>query len=156
MMHCGKEKGPNLDPFPSHNAALSNNQCPFLWKDWILMRSQNIIPILEDNINNLQTAPLGTILAWVPKPTKGQKTPDLNSVRRFLRGGKDSDALKMEGHQIQQHKHNVYDPGHTHDFKDSFASRYGFFGNQGTWIFSNAIQPHPRTTENGRTNLQVS
>ena len=83
----------------------------------------------------------------------GQHTPDLNSARRFLRGGTDSDALKMEGHQMQQHKHNVYDPGHTHDFKDSFASRDG---NQGTGIFSNAIQPHDRTADHGRTNRQVS
>ena len=57
---------------------------------------------------------------------------------------------------MQQHKHNVYDPGHTHDFKDSFASRDGLFGNQGTGIFSNAIQPHDRTEENGGTNRQVS
>ena len=36
MLHCGKEKGPNLDPFPSHNAALSNNQCIFCYPQYTL------------------------------------------------------------------------------------------------------------------------
>ena len=45
--------------------------------------NENSIEEIEDIINNLRAAPVGTILAWVPKPTKGQHsqhTPDLNSA----------------------------------------------------------------------------
>merc|ERR1711934_259632 len=83
-------------------------------------------------------SPLGTILAWVPHPeaslagedlpdgwlpcngstiTKGPwtggKTPDLNSIGAFLRGGADDKVLEMEDDQVQDHEHE--DPGHQHD-----------------------------------------
>merc|ERR1719264_357430 len=89
-------------------------------------------------------SPLGTILAWVPHPevslanedlpegwlrcngstiTKGPwaggKTPDLNGEKRFLRGASDSEVLSMEEDQMQDHKHQVSDPGHTHGYIDS-------------------------------------
>ena len=51
--------------------------------------------------------------------------PDLNGERRFLRGGPDSDVLKMEEDQVEDHHHRhkhtatadatVHDYGHTHD-----------------------------------------
>jgi len=83
-------------------------------------------------------SPLGTILAWVPHPetsltseelpdgwlpcngstiTKGPwtggKTPDLNSIGAFLRGGTEENILEIESDQIQDHQHE--DPGHRHD-----------------------------------------
>ena len=83
-------------------------------------------------------SPLGTILAWVPRPeaslptealpdgwlpcdgstiTKGPwtggKTPDLNSIGAFLRGGTDGNILEMESDQVQDHQHE--DSGHQHD-----------------------------------------
>ena len=83
-------------------------------------------------------SPLGTILAWVPHPeaslanedlpdgwvpcngstiTKGPwtggKTPDLNSIGAFLRGGTDDKILEVEDDQVQDHEHE--DPGHQHD-----------------------------------------
>ena len=83
-------------------------------------------------------SPLGTILAWVPKPeasqtaetlpegwlpcdgstiTKGPwtggKTPDLNSIGAFLRGGSDDKVLEVEDDQVQDHEHE--DSGHQHD-----------------------------------------
>ena len=83
-------------------------------------------------------SPLGTILAWVPQPeasqtvealpdgwlpcdgstiTKGPwiggKTPDLNSIGAFLRGGTDDKVLEVEDDQVQDHEHE--DSGHQHD-----------------------------------------
>ena len=82
-------------------------------------------------------SPLGTISAWVPHPeasqttetlpdgwlpcdgstiTKGPwtgaKTPDLNSIGAFLRGGTNDKVLQMEDDQVQDHEHD--DPGHQH------------------------------------------
>ena len=83
-------------------------------------------------------SPLGTILAWIPHPepsltsedlpdgwlpcngstiTKGPwtggKTPDLNSIGAFLRGGREENILEVEDDQVQNHQHE--DPGHQHD-----------------------------------------
>ena len=83
-------------------------------------------------------SPLGTILAWVPHPeaslanedlpegwlpcngstiTKGPwtggKTPDLNSIGAFLRGGTEETILEVESDQLQDHQHE--DPGHQHN-----------------------------------------
>ena len=77
-------------------------------------------------------SPIGTIPAWVPKPqvnsksmdlpdgwmlcdgiyiTKGPwtggKTPDLNSVGAFLRGGKEELVLEMEDDQVMDHEHCI-------------------------------------------------
>ena len=40
-----------------------------------------------------------------PSPWAGKLTPDLNNEKRFLRGGHDSDQLKLEEDQMQDHKH---------------------------------------------------
>ena len=45
-------------------------------------------------------------------PLAGTSTPDLNSARRFLRGGSDSDAGSVEEDTVRDHLHA--DPGHTH------------------------------------------
>ena len=91
--------------------------------------------------------PIGTIIAWVLKVDKGsdgnisdlpdgwmrcdgdvipsksiwagQRVPDLNGERRFLRGGDDKDMLKMENDQVLQHTHDVVDPGHVHTSTDT-------------------------------------
>ena len=80
----------------------------------------------------VSNAPIGTILAWVPKPEntssnilsipdgwmpcdgspitqgqwKGGRTPDLNSVGAFLRGGTEDLVLEMEDSQIEDHQHD--------------------------------------------------
>ena len=106
-----------------------------------------MIPIKESLclVTDLATSPLGTILAWVMKPTAGsgnwtelpdgwvrcdgsviphpsiwagELTPDLNHARRFLRGGPDSSMLTMEEDQLQDHKHVFSDPGHYHGVTD--------------------------------------
>jgi len=146
--------------------------------------NENSIEEIEDKINNIQTAPLGTILAWVPKPTTGsnqtsdlpdgwvrcdgtiipngsiwagQHTPDLNSARRFLRGGKDTDALKMEAHMMQQHKHSIIDHGHAHHYDDKYGSGFSLIGEDGVSVFGSlGMQSHARNTANGATNIQVN
>merc|ERR1712228_359390 len=108
--------------------------------------TQNTVNIEE---NALHLAPVGTISAWVTKPTKetkedklvdlpngwvrcdgstipepsiwaGQLTPDLNGEKRFLRGASDSEVLTMEEDQMQNHKHDITDPGHTHGYVDKW------------------------------------
>ena len=104
-------------------------------------------------------SPLGTILAWVPHPeaslagedlpdgwlpcngstiTKGPwtggKTPDLNSIGAFLRGGTDENILEVESDQVQDHQHE--DPGHQHGCSaSSTASDHShdlyYYGNGG-------------------------
>merc|ERR1719204_1891409 len=90
-------------------------------------------------------SPLGTISAWVPHPeasqtaetlpegwlpcngstiTKGPwtggKTPDLNSIGAFLRGGADDKVLEMEDDQVQDHEHD--DLGHQHECSASSSA----------------------------------
>merc|ERR1719239_160947 len=107
----------------------------------------------RDIIDKLHLSPIGTILAWVTKPSKetrenemvslpdgwvrcdgstipepsvwaGQLTPNLNGEKRFLRGASDSEVLTLEEDQMQDHKHNVTDPGHSHSYIDKYPS-YG-------------------------------
>merc|ERR1712172_84808 len=107
---------------------------------------------IEENkeiIDTLHLAPIGTISAWVTKPSKetrenenvslpdgwvrcdgstipepsvwaGQLIPNLNGEKRFLRGASDSEVLTMEEDQMQDHKHIVTDPGHTHSYVDKW------------------------------------
>jgi len=109
----------------------------------------NDISQLNDKVNNIVNVPLGTIIAWVTKPAKvwdgmvnlpngwlkcdgstipqpsiwaGQHTPNLNGEKRFLRGGTDAQMLTMEEDQMQNHKHGLYDPGHTHSYNDKYPS----------------------------------
>ena len=82
-------------------------------------------------MDDLHEAPLGTITAWVTRPSadgevaslpagwqrcdgttiaapsiwEDKTTPNLNGERRFLRGGSDEDMLRLEEDQLQQHRH---------------------------------------------------
>lgn len=103
--------------------------------------------IYEDvpDMDVMNFAPVGTILPWVPKPVKdesvtdlsvpegwhrcdgstiqapsiwaGQKTPDLNNGMRFLRGAPDETILTLEDDMMEDHHHNVDDPGHVHEYE---------------------------------------
>merc|ERR1712141_373599 len=83
---------------------------------------QNEILDLSYDLEKIQEMPIGTIIAWTPRPHKntsnpvelpsgwvpcdgspitegiwtGQATPDLNGSKRFLRGGPISEVLDME------------------------------------------------------------
>merc|ERR1711971_894123 len=108
---------------------------------------------IEENmgiIDTLHLAPIGTISAWVTKPSKktkenemvslpdgwvrcdgstipepsvwaGQLTPNLNGEKRFLRGASDSEVLTLEEDQMQDHKHELNDPGHSHVYDDLYT-----------------------------------
>ena len=82
---------------------------------------------LKVKMDNLTIAPLGSIVAWTPKPDKetnnlqslpsgwvecdgsqikagiwrGQYTPNLNGEKRFLRGGLEKDVLKLEYDEME-------------------------------------------------------
>ena len=135
----------------------------------------------KESIDNLEMAPVGTIIAWVPKPTKGssetvdipdgwvkcdgsiipkgsiwagQLTPDLNNGRRFLRGGQDKDALTLEEDMVQSHAHSLSDPGHRHGYTDSY-SQFTLIGSQGFMIGNNEIVHHGRKGTHEKSNIAV-
>ena len=82
---------------------------------------------ITENIDTLHLAPVGTILAWTPKPNKetenpvelpdgwkecdgsqivggiwdGQFLPNLNGEERFLRGSSIQDALELENDEVR-------------------------------------------------------
>ena len=99
---------------------------------------------IQQDIDDINLMPIGSIIAWIIKPTKesanatylpegwircdgttipppsiwaGSKTPDLNNNKHFLRGGSDSDYLESEDDQIQDLEISLIDPGHTHSEK---------------------------------------
>merc|ERR1719270_265655 len=89
------------------------------------------LEILSEAKEHPTITPIGTILAWTPKPEKtstnmvdlprgwmfcngsditegpwkGGKTPDLNSIGAFLRGGSEDLVLEMEDSQMEDHNH---------------------------------------------------
>jgi len=90
---------------------------------------------ITDNINTLHLAPLGTILAWTPKPNKetgnpvelpdgwkecdgsqivggiwdGQYLPNLNGEERFLRGSPTQNVLEVENDEVKSYTHTFED-----------------------------------------------
>ena len=125
-------------------------------------------------------------MSWVPKPNKntntvnripdcwvecdgrsipsgiwaGQNTPDLNNAQRFLRGGTQAHVLETQDDAIQEHKHYVNDPGHTHSHTDRYTGPDWDWGSDGaegrdkhreSW---NAY--HSDTTESARTGISVT
>jgi len=142
---------------------------------------------MESSMNNMTTlnvAPIGTISAWVTKPTKdtgdedaivdlpdgwvrcngntiphpsiwaGKITPNLNGEKRFLRGALDSEELTLEEDQMQDHKHKVSDPGHTHGYNDKYTFNggggYGPEDGKGTFDYD-----HDRTSDSSHTGITV-
>ena len=142
----------------------------------------------EDIIAKLHIAPIGTISAWVTKPNRetresgmvslpegwvrcngdtipepsvwaGQLTPNLNGEKRFLRGASDSEVLTMEEDQMQDHKHQVSDPGHTHNYVDKWTGvgEDNHWGSGSEWdhITDRWDQPHGSATVSKHTGLTV-
>ena len=50
----------------------------------------------------------GTVIEH-PSPWSGKLTPDLNNEKRFLRGGHDSDQLRLEDDSMKSHSHSTQD-----------------------------------------------
>jgi len=90
---------------------------------------------ISDNMDTLNLAPVGTILAWTPKPNKdtgnpvelpdgwkecdgsqivggiwnGQYTPNINGQERFLRGSSENRVLDIEDDEVRGHTHKYTD-----------------------------------------------
>jgi len=110
------------------------------------------IDTIVQSVSNLREFPVGTILSWIsrtsgseetadlpdgwvrcdggtiPHPSiwAGKYTPNLNGEKRFLRGGIDTDQLKLEEDQIQNHLHDINDPGHSHAYEDRWVNENAF------------------------------
>ena len=72
--------------------------------------------LLNTTIQYYSTIPHHNGSVWA-----GQRVPDLNGERRFLRGGSDQDVLSLEEDQMEDHGHTVDDPGHTHAYVDHYT-----------------------------------
>ena len=91
------------------------------------------IDYLKANMSLLTLAPIGSILAWIPRVNKdttevtdipecyqlcdgspinkgiwsGLSTPDLNNQKRFLRGGLPQESLTLQEDSLQDHEHSL-------------------------------------------------
>ena len=145
-----------------------------------------------NDITNLNLAPVGTISAWVTKPTQetgdddkvnlpdgwvrcdgspipqpsiwaGLLTPNLNGEKRFLRGASEEDMLTLEEDQIQDHMHEIVDPGHSHGYVDKYTWADGDYHESGHWgpgtwadtDYDRFDQPHDGTSDTEPTGIKV-
>ena len=100
-------------------------------KAYINENTAHIVDI-TDNMDTLNLAPIGTILAWTPKPNKnsnnpvelpagwkecdgsqivdgiwnGENAPNINEEERFLRGSSKVDVLETENDQVRNNPKN--------------------------------------------------
>ena len=82
-----------------------------------------------------------------PSIWAGQKTPDLNNERRFLRGGSDQEGHTLEADMVMDHTHDIADPGHGHDYYD----QYSYGDNVHSYILSYPTWSGGKYTERLRT-----
>jgi len=149
------------------------------------------------SIKNLHLAPIGSIIAWTPRPAIGNetltmklpkgwvrcnghvipspspwagiRTPNLNSDRRFLRGGHDNHSLTFEDDMFQDHRHpdnghKHEDSGHKHELSDSVLllnvvgnGVYGYFdANYRKYAFARSNRLHEGKAYLSRANIQVA
>jgi len=107
------------------------------------------IESLSKEISEVVSPPLGTIIAWVTRPSNGTSdhvdlpegwvrcngnliphpsiwaglpTPDLNGGKKFLRGGSDSSELTMEDEKtrLPDHVHSATTTPHSHSYEDKY------------------------------------
>jgi len=111
-----------------------------------------LIAGLRTDVEGLSMAPIGTIVAWSPKPNKdftgdqislppgwvecdgkpipegiwnGKVTPDLNSDGHFLRGAAHyGDVLEEQAGQVEKHHHGYTEHAHTHTYNTTHTHTY--------------------------------
>ena len=90
----------------------------------------------------------------------GRMTPDLNEANRFLRGGPQSEALNMQEDSLQDHSHNLNDPGHAHAYVDKWTdlSTYtGYWGPSDTDKEYNSYDvPHNSQSSSAKSGISVT
>ena len=139
------------------------------------------LTVFRDEVD-VSMAPIGTIIAWTmkvdvngteandipagwqrcdnstilaPSIWAGQRTPDLNNGKRFLRGGSDLDVLTMEEDMMQDHHHNVDDPGHQHESPFEQDSSINQGAGSHMWAASDNSFPNPQT-QTSKTGISVT
>merc|ERR1712037_102969 len=160
------------------NDVISNN---------ITQLNQKVNNVISNDIAQLKQnlVPLGTIIAWVTKPTKetrqtvslpdgwvrcdgatipqpsiwaGQLTPNLNGEKRFLRGAPDSEVLRMEEDQMQDHMHDISDLGHDHSYVDSYVDTHKtgrLVGDLIEWTTFFGFPSHSHSLSTGKTSTGI-
>ena len=92
-----------------------------------------------------------------PSIWAGQRTPDLNNEKRFLRGSSDDTVLTLEEDMLEDHQHFVTDPGHTHGFVDEYVEigTSGAVYKGDTYDEYNGPTSHTKTTKRSFTGINV-
>ena len=86
-------------------------------------------------------------------------TPDLNEANRFLRGGPQSEALDMQEDSLQDHTHNLNDPGHTHAYVDKWndGPYNGFHGSDGSdYEYDSYNSPHNERSSSSKSGISIT
>ena len=134
----------------------------------------------------LNNAPVGSILAWVPSAfpgsynsevtlqipsgwqkcdgslinppsvLAGQRTPDLNNEKRFLRGSPDETVLSFEDDMVIDHGHDINDPGHFHTYVDTYGHLdENYQSRSGSGLKFKVNSDHDRNTRSQTTGIKV-
>ena len=117
------------------------------------------MPRPDKNTNN----PVDIPNCWIPCDGRqisqgnwtGRMTPDLNEANRFLRGGPQSEALNMQEDSLQDHAHNLNDPGHTHAYIDKWTDG-PYNGHIGNGIIGDVFFDSNNSPHNERSSLSKS
>ena len=70
--------------------------------------------------------------------------------------GQDSSVLTLEEDQMQDHKHGISDPGHTHPYKDYHVKLDGDLDKSGNGVYYHNLQDYDRTTSSHTTGVTVT
>jgi len=171
-----QENANNIQEYANNIQENANNIQEYA-KD--IQENANNIQDNANNINALSVAPIGTIIAWVTKPSKetsddmivdlpkgwircdgstipsqsvwaGQYTPDLNGGKKFLRGSHDNDQLTMEEENTRLPDHTHTAKPHHHSYKDTYLSdQHCDMASGSYWC----IHANPKTT--GSTTVEI-
>ena len=81
----------------------------------------------------------------------------MNEARRFLRGGPLSEALDSQEDSIQQHTHYVNDPGHSHDYIDTYKDDYNGLSGPADidWEVESFVVSHRRNSYASKSGVSV-
>ena len=179
------------------NSNFQKQKCAIIFGFFNLLFSSGFIIYLYLQINGftpgpnrtgtVSNAPIGTILAWVPKPEKtssnavsipdgwmpcdgsiitqgpwkGGRTPDLNTVGAFLRGGTEDLVLEKEEDQIRDHEHSCSATADNHDHS-YYAARQDDSDGQVCGVDGNCddsdtlVYTESRRTESARVSVSCS
>ena len=70
--------------------------------------------------------------------------------------GPDSAVLTLEEDQMQDHKHGISDPGHTHQYKDSYRNGGDYYVPNGDYYGYGLVYDNKDTSPSSTTGVTVT